>query len=169
MTNSTICGSALRRAGIALLAAVLLAGFADMASGAVLPAFEPRDYAGKVVVVDFWASWCAPCRRSFPWLNSMRAKYGAEGLVVVGVNLDIERAEADRFLAEYPPEFDVFFDVDKRLAHRFDVSAMPSSYVIGRDGRIVARHLGFKVREQADYEAAIVSALRQPGEGGTDR
>ena len=119
---------------------------------------------GKVVVLDFWASWCVPCRRSFPWLNTMHDKYAGEGLVIVGVNLDMERADAERFLAEYPAEFSVVYDSNQELARRFEVVAMPSSYVIGRDGQIVARHMGFKVKQQDEYEALIVEALQASGE-----
>ena len=118
-------------------------------------------YRGKVVVIDFWASWCVPCRRSFPWLNAMHAKYAGDGLVIIGVNVDSERAEATRFLAEYPANFQIYFDSEGRYAAEHGVEAMPSSFVIGRDGHVRARHLGFKVQKQSDYEAAIVDALRE--------
>lgn len=118
-------------------------------------------YHGKVVVLDFWASWCVPCRRSFPWLNDMHRKYEEEGLVIVGVNLDIEREEAKQFLQEFPPDFQIYFDESKDVAKEFDVIAMPSSYLIGRDGEVVKRHFGFKVMKQDEYEAAIIAALRE--------
>lgn len=128
--------------------------------------FDPGDHTGKVVVLDFWASWCVPCRRSFPWLNAMHEKYADDGLVIVGVNLDLERVEADRFLAEFPASFKIVYDEKKALAKQFDVIAMPSTYVIGRDGEVVEQHLGFKVKKQAEYEAAMVSALAQNGSDG---
>jgi thiol-disulfide isomerase/thioredoxin len=134
---------------VALPAAVPAAGDA--------PIFP--EYAGKVIFVDFWASWCVPCRRSFPWLNEMYHKYGDDGLVIVGVNLDQARSDADAFLADLPPDFRIVYDTDKTLAQRFEVMAMPTSYLIGRDGRQIERHLGFKVRKQAEYESAIVAAL----------
>ncbi len=114
---------------------------------------------GKVVVVDFWASWCVPCRRSFPWLNEMHGKYEDDGLVIIGVNLDQERSEADAFLDEFPASFRIHFDDTKDLAREFDVVAMPSSYLINRNGDLVKRHFGFKVKQQDEYEAAIVAAL----------
>lgn len=119
------------------------------------------EYSGKVVVVDFWASWCVPCRRSFPWLNSMHDTYADQGLVIVGVNLDNEEDEARKFLEEYPPKFKITFDSNKQMAREFDVIAMPSSIVIGRDGTIVATHHGFKVKRQDEYEAVIVKALAE--------
>jgi thiol-disulfide isomerase/thioredoxin len=118
-------------------------------------------YHGKVVVLDFWASWCVPCRRSFPWLNDMHRKYEEEGLVIVGVNLDLEREEAKQFLQEFAPDFQIYFDESKDVAKEFDVIAMPSSYLIGRDGEVVKRHFGFKVMKQDEYEAAIIAALRE--------
>jgi thiol-disulfide isomerase/thioredoxin len=116
-------------------------------------------YEGKVVVLDFWASWCTPCRQSFPWWNSMHAKYADEGLVIIGVNLDKKRQSAVAFLDEYPADFEIHYDPDKELAKEYGVQAMPSSYIIGRDGLIHAKHFGFKVKKQDEYEAVIVAAL----------
>lgn len=116
-------------------------------------------YRGKVVVVDFWASWCVPCRRSFPWMNEMVAKYADQGLVVIAVNLDRDREDADAFLSEIPADFEIQYDPDASLARKYGVEAMPNSFVFGRDGALVARHLGFKVKKQDEYEAALVTAL----------
>jgi len=119
------------------------------------------EYKGKVVVLDFWASWCVPCRRSFPWLNTMHDKYAKDGLVIIGINVDNESESAARFLQQFPAEFKISYDANGVLARKFDVQGMPSSFVIGRDGQMHARHLGFKVRRQDEYEAAIVAALQQ--------
>lgn len=148
-----------------LRAYVLALSIALLAQPAPAADFNLEEHEGKVVVLDFWASWCVPCRRSFPWLNTMHEKYGPEGLVIVGVNLDLERVNAERFLDEYPAAFKIIYDDDKELARQFDVIAMPSSYLIGRDGKVAERHLGFKVKKQAEYEAAIRRAL---GETGTE-
>jgi cytochrome c biogenesis protein CcmG/thiol:disulfide interchange protein DsbE len=121
--------------------------------------FDLKSHAGKVVIVDFWASWCVPCRRSFPWLNAMHRKYGEQGLVIIGVNLDAEKSAAKTFLEDFPPEFSIYYDETKELAREFGVVAMPSSYLIGRDGEIIKEHFGFKVKKQAEYESAIVDAL----------
>ena len=127
------------------------------------PADEALDlasYEGKVVVLDFWASWCVPCRRSFPWWNTMQAEYGDAGLVVIGVNLDNDLQEAAKFLDEYSAEFKIHYDKDKVLAKQYGVQAMPSTYILGRDGELFARHFGFKVKQQDEYEAVLVDALR---------
>ena len=124
-------------------------------------ALDLDSYRGNVVVLDFWASWCVPCRRSFPWLNSMHDKYGADGLVIIGVNLDESRPDADAFLAEFPPRFEIVYDETRALAREFGVEAMPMSFVIDREGQLLTRHYGFKVKKQGEYEAVIADALAQ--------
>ena len=128
---------------------------------------ELGDVTGKVVWVDFWASWCSPCRRSFPWMNAMQRKYGNQGLQIIAVNLDKERALADGFLAETPAEFALRFDPAGRLAERFDVQAMPSSFVLDSSGKVLAEHYGFKLADTGEYERAIVNALTTATTGGT--
>lgn len=118
-----------------------------------------QDYSGKVVIVHFWASWSIPCRRSFPWLAAMQDKYADQGLVVVGVNEDDEEADADAFLKEFPVSFATVRDADGELFDNYDLIAMPSSYVIDRQGRIVARHLGFKSVQVLQYEAMLRDVL----------
>lgn len=123
---------------------------------------DPLDLAqlrGKVVLVDFWASWCEPCRHSFPWLNDMQAKYADRGLVIIGVNVDRDGAEAERFLREIPANFRIVYDPAGALATRYDVPGMPSSYVIGRNGDIVARHIGFRTALRQDREAELQQVL----------
>jgi thiol-disulfide isomerase/thioredoxin len=114
---------------------------------------------GKVVWVDFWASWCVPCRRAFRWMNEMHRKYSQQGLEIVAVNLDMDRALADGFLKEIPAEFAIRFDPDGKLAKQFDVQAMPSSFVLDSDGKVLAAHYGFKLADAADYERQIQAAL----------
>lgn len=116
-------------------------------------------YRGKVVLLDFWASWCAPCRQSFPWLNAMQEQYGERGLVVIGVNVDRERAAADRFLREVPARFAIVYDSAGKVAEHYDVPGMPVSYVIGRDGDIVAKHIGFRTGLREEREAEVQKLL----------
>ena len=123
--------------------------------------FELEKYEGQVVVLDFWASWCLPCRRSFPWLNAMHAKYSSQGLVIIGVNVDNDPAAAAAFLKEYPADFQIHYDTDASLARQYDIRGMPSSVVIGKDGDIAETHVGFKVKRQNEYEAALVAALNE--------
>lgn len=89
----------------------------------------------------------------------MQAQYGDQGLVVIGVNVDRDRESAAEFLAEVPANFRIHYDNDAKLAREFGVEAMPSSFVIGRDGQVIARHLGFKVKRQEEYETVLRKAL----------
>jgi thiol-disulfide isomerase/thioredoxin len=114
---------------------------------------------GKVVWGDFWASWCVPCRRSFPWMNTMHEKYSAQGLQIIAVNLDMERALADGFLKESPAKFTIRFDPQGKLAQQFDVQAMPSSFVLDAAGKVIAVHHGFKLADTEEYEKQIQAAL----------
>lgn len=145
------------------LAAILL--FLAISSNTTADsAFDLTDFRGKVVVLDFWASWCVPCRRSFPWMNSMQEKYGRDGLVFVGVNMDADPVDAQAFLKEYPANFRIVNDPDGVLAREYDVIAMPSSYIFGRNGELVTRHLGFKVKRQQEYESILVESLSESRE-----
>jgi cytochrome c biogenesis protein CcmG, thiol:disulfide interchange protein DsbE len=143
-------GAGRRHAFTALLAAVLLlvaiSPPAPAASGAEL--LDLAAFKGQVVYLDFWASWCAPCRQSFPWMNRLQGELGRDGLVVIAVNVDRERADADRFLHEHPAQFRIVYDPDGRLPEKFGVRGMPTSFLIDRSGHVQARHEGFLVRDR---------------------
>jgi thiol-disulfide isomerase/thioredoxin len=114
---------------------------------------------GHVVYLDFWASWCGPCRASFPWMTGLDKKYRAQGLKIVAVNLDKDRALADEFLADYPAPFTVAFDPKGGAAEAYGVSVMPSSFVIGKDGSVLLRHAGFDPQHTGKVEMQIEEAL----------
>ncbi|MFL6549969.1 MAG: TlpA disulfide reductase family protein [Povalibacter sp.] len=118
-------------------------------------------YRGKVVLVDFWASWCEPCRHSFPWLNGIQKKYADRGLVIIGVNVDRERAAADRFLKDVPAQFKLIFDPSGQLATQYDVPGMPSSYVFGPDGTLISKHIGFREGAKDEREAELQLLLQK--------
>lgn len=111
------------------------------------------------VLIDFWASWCGPCKQSFPFMNDLQSRYGADGLEVVAVNLDARRDDADKFLAEVPARFTLAFDATGDSARRFEVKAMPSSVLIGRDGKVVAAHKGFKTGDRKELEDRIAQLV----------
>ena len=114
---------------------------------------------GKVVYVDFWASWCAPCRKSFPWMNKVQEKYKAQGFNVVSINLDAKRALAEKFLSETPANFTVIYDPKGSVAKHFKIQGMPSSMLIGRDGEIKSRHTGFFINKTPAYQQEIEQLL----------
>jgi thiol-disulfide isomerase/thioredoxin len=121
--------------------------------------FDLAQYKNKVVYLDFWASWCGPCRKSFPWLNDIQAKYKNQGLVVIGVNLDTELDQAKKFLKDVPANFRVYSDPDGKLAEKYKLVGMPSSFVIDGKGKVRHRHVGFKKSNIDEYEKSIVSLL----------
>ena len=114
---------------------------------------------GRVVYLDFWASWCGPCRQSFPWMNGLQEKYAAQGLTIVGVNVDQKRADADKFLADTPAKFTLAYDASGATPKAYGVKVMPTSLLIGPDGTVQAVHKGFREADRDELEAMIKSAL----------
>lgn len=117
------------------------------------------DFKGRVVYVDFWASWCAPCKQSFPWMNDMQAKYGPRGFSVVGINVDQKREDADKFLVSTPANFLVAYDMTGKVAEIYQPKGMPTSFLIGADGKVRAVHIGFKDSNREELEREIQAAL----------
>ncbi len=115
---------------------------------------------GKVVYLDFWASWCQPCKNSFPWMSSMKINYADQGFEVLAVNLDKDRKLADAFLKEMNVNFIVAFDKSGESASDYKLKGMPSSYLIGRDGKIYASHIGFREKDKTQIEQAIKALLK---------
>lgn len=135
---------------VALAACVPTAGAVEL---------DLSKHQGKVVLVDFWASWCQPCRHSFPWLNAMQAKYG-DRLVVIGVNVDRERVAADQFLKQVPAHFNVIFDPTGELASKYEVMGMPSSFVFDTAGTLVEQHVGYRESLRDEREAQLRKLLQ---------
>ena len=150
---------------LALLGAIATAsvGAASVSSPQAAPAWPLlNELHGKVVLVDFWASRCAPSLQSFPWMNNLHTRHADDGLVIVAVNLDQDRALADAFLKKVPAQFRVEYDQAGKLAKSFGVEAMPTSFLIGRDGQVHARHAGFRDKQREGREQEIVKLLKEP-------
>jgi len=118
-------------------------------------------FSGKVLYVDFWASWCGPCAKSFPFLNGIHKKYQDKGLKIIGINLDEELDDAKEFLDKYPALFTVVTDGNQRCAETFDVKAMPSSYLVDRKGTVRHIHLGFRPDESRTLEHVLEQLLAE--------
>ncbi len=114
---------------------------------------------GNVVYLDFWASWCGPCRVSFPWMDEMQAKYGPQGFTVLAINLDDSQQDAEEFLEDNPVQFLMAFDPDGKTPAAYGVKGMPTSFLIDRSGDIVQQHTGFNVSQKQELEQAIAEQL----------
>lgn len=116
----------------------------------------PESLKGKIVIVDFWASWCGPCKESFPVMQELQEKYGKKGLIVLAVNLDEDRPTMEDFLKKHPVTFTVVRDASKRLVGRASIKSMPTSFVVGPDGKVTSVHKGFHgVDTQKQYVKEI--------------
>ena len=120
-----------------------------------------KQFQGKVLYVDFWASWCGPCAKSFPFLNHLNHEFKERGLQVIGINLDEKPADAQDFLSQYPADFMVASGANQQCAMDFGVKAMPSSYLVDRKGRIRHIHLGFKAGEAEELTTLIDQLLAE--------
>jgi thiol-disulfide isomerase/thioredoxin len=114
---------------------------------------------GDLLYVDFWASWCIPCRKSFPWMNAMQARYKEKNFKVLAVNLDKDKALAEKFLEKVPADFPIFYDPEAKFAKLFKVVGMPSSYLVDSNGKVLRSHKGFFEKKKEEYEQEIKSLL----------
>lgn len=141
-------------------------------AGETAPAFESAalgdgapirlaELRGKVVLVDFWASWCAPCRLSLPWMEQTRKELGGAGLEIVAVNVDENVADARAFLARFPVSYRVASDAHGDVAALYDVQDMPSSYLIDRRGVVREVHAGFNPQTGRKLHESIVKLLKE--------
>jgi thiol-disulfide isomerase/thioredoxin len=116
--------------------------FPELAAGALEGGAVPAT-AGRIVMVDFWASWCAPCKASFPAYARLQADYGPRGVVIVAVSVDEHREAFEAFVKKFAPPFVALRDGQQRLVREVRVPAMPTCYLVGRDGRVRFLHQGF--------------------------
>ncbi len=120
-----------------------------------------KSYRGKVVYVDFWASWCGPCRLSLPELNKLRKQYRKKGFEVIAINLDEEKDDAMAFLKEFPVAYPTARDVEGITPDKYGLQGMPTAYLIDRKGKISLIHEGFKKTDSAELKHKISALLKK--------
>jgi cytochrome c biogenesis protein CcmG/thiol:disulfide interchange protein DsbE len=131
------------------------------------PDLQGRDHdvkldAGKVRIVDFWATWCDPCRDQLPFLESLRARYGARGLAVYAISFDEDRNAVERFLSESPLSSTVLWDKGgAQNAERLQITRLPTTLIVDRNGTVREAHLGFEKKDEAWIEATVVRLLAE--------
>jgi thiol-disulfide isomerase/thioredoxin len=163
-------GRTLRDLLLLSLSAVLIGtAFAGLKTGEAFPALSsfklegnlPDTGKAKVVMVDFWASWCEPCKQSFPVMEDLHRRYGKDGLVIIAVNVDENRADMEAFLKKNAVTFALLRDANQKLVERAGVATMPTSFLIDKDGRVRFLHNGFRGAEtKKKYDEEIQSLLK---------
>jgi thiol-disulfide isomerase/thioredoxin len=160
-------------ASLCLLAGLAAVGLGAWGPGTPFPSLTASqlegqlpNLKGKVVLVDFWASWCTPCMASFPALDALSRKYNARGLVVLGVNVDDKSRDMQRFLEKHPASFAIVRDAAHTLVAAADVSSLPASYLVDRQGRIRYVHSGFHGDKTVEEYVKEIETLLNENEAG---
>jgi peroxiredoxin len=120
-----------------------------------------KEQRGQVVMLNFWATWCGPCREEMPHLNRLFEKYHAAGFMLFGVNVDNDARNARGMASRLGLQFPVLLDTDKKVSRLYDLETMPSTMLIDRDGRLRFVRLGYKSGYEADYEKQIRELLKE--------
>lgn len=162
--------AALISAGLAILAGGA-ASAASIAPGVQAPAFQLHSAAsadlslselkGQVVLINFWASWCGPCRQEMPVLEQLYRKYKAAGFTLVGVNVEPKSGDAESFLKSTPVSFPILFDPDSKVSRLYEVTGMPSTVIVDRAGKVRYIHHGYKPGEESEYLDQIRALVRE--------
>jgi peroxiredoxin len=118
-------------------------------------------YKGQVVMINFWASWCGPCRQEFPLLDSMYKKYKSLGFTLVGVNVDKDSSDAEKWLAQTPVSYPILFDRESKVSGAYSVQAMPTTVFVDRKGNVRLVHRAYKPGDEGEYLNEIKSLLKE--------
>jgi len=119
------------------------------------------EYRGDVIMVNFWASWCGPCRQEMPALESLYKKYKDLGFVILGVNLDEDSSKAASLLTKIPVSFPILYDNTNKVAKLYDVKAMPTTFLIDRNGKLRYVHKAYKPGYEIKYANEIKILIRE--------
>jgi peroxiredoxin len=164
-----------RAGSLRVVASIAFAIVAGTASSAIAPAIAAPDFTlhamggpnlrlkeqrGRVVMVNFWATWCGPCRQEMPQLNRLYEKYKSSGFVLLGVNVDDDVAKAAELAAKLGVTFPVLLDTEKTVSKLYDVSTMPSTMIIDREGKVRYVHRGYLAGYEDNYEKQIRELLK---------
>jgi len=154
-----------------LLAAVLALAPARAALDSPAPDFTLKsasgeniklsELRGQVVLSNFWASWCGPCRQEMPLLDQMYQKYGPLGFTLLGVNVEQDTKDAERMLKDAPVTFPILFDAENQVSKLYDVTAMPSTVLVDRDGKVRYMHKGYQPGYEDEYQTQIRALVRE--------
>lgn len=152
--------------GSTLAVSSLVGASASMAPGFSLPSrsgdsVSLQSLKGQVVMINFWASWCGPCRQEMPLLDQMYKRYSSLGFTLLGVNVEANTQDAEKWLAKTPVTFPVLFDKENKVSKLYDVNAMPSTVFIDRKGNVRYLHRGYKPGDEGEYLNQIRALLKE--------
>jgi thiol-disulfide isomerase/thioredoxin len=172
--GTTTVRNALRLFAVGALASICMDAVADnkvvgveapvcaLSPLATPEAVDMRQLRGQVVYVDFWASWCGPCAQAFPFMNALDREFRERGLQIIGINVDEHPADARRFLAKHAASFRLAADPGGDCPRRFGVRAMPSSYLIDRNGVVRYEQVGFRAGATGKLRQVVEQLLAEP-------
>ena len=120
-----------------------------------------EQYKGQVVMLNFWASWCGPCRQEMPLLESIYRKYNKMGFTMIGVNVEPDSNAANEWLKATPVSFPILYDRDSKVSKLYDVAGMPSTVIIDRSGKLRVLHRGYKPGDENEYLDSIRTLIRE--------
>jgi peroxiredoxin len=118
-------------------------------------------YKGQVVMLNFWASWCGPCRQEMPLLEDIYKRYHKVGFTLIGVNVEPDSKSADDWLKQTPVSFPILYDKDSKVSKLYDVATMPSTVIIDRKGNVRVLHRGYKPGDENGYQTSIQALMRE--------
>ena len=161
----------IRIAAIAAALSVSLPTLAGSSAAAPAPTFtlasragqdvSLAQYRGQVVMINFWASWCGPCRQEMPLLESIYKKYNKMGFTMLGVNVEPNSNAANEWLKATPVSFPILYDRDSKVSKLYDVAGMPSTVIIDRNGKVRVLHRGYKAGDENEYLDSIRTLIRE--------
>ena len=156
---------------ILLLSSILLPGITARAISGIAPDFalQSRDgetvtlagLRGQVVMINFWATWCGPCREEMPHLEALHQRYSALGFTLLGVNVEEDSENAEAWLEEMPVSFPILFDPENRVSVLYNVLAMPSTVLVDRQGNLRFLHHGYQPGYENEYQTQIRALIRE--------
>ena len=159
------------RLGLVALTTAILASAVNAAGDPPAPAFslparggstiDLSQYKGQVVMINFWASWCVPCRQEMPLLDNIYKKYKPLGFTLLSVNVEPEQKDAENFLKQTPVSFPVVFDAKSKVSGLYNVQGMPTTVFIDRKGNVRLMHVSYKTGDENLYMDQIRSLLRE--------
>jgi peroxiredoxin len=119
------------------------------------------EFKGQVVLINFWASWCGPCRQEMPLLEELHQRYASLGFTLLGINVEEDSALADNFLQSMPVNFPILFDQTNSVSKAYDVIAMPTTVILDREGLVRFVHYGYEAGYENDYQDQVRTLIRE--------